>query len=124
MRLRQAIQKTDRAWVGLDEVHVRGLVYLLRDDPRLAAYVQRELGPLIDHDRGSDNGLLKLLSTYLETPGGKAAAAKELLLSRPVLYERLSRIERILQADLDNPLTRTSLHLAVLARSAIERTHP
>lgn len=113
----------DRAWVGLDEAHVRGLVCLLRDDPRLAAFVQRELGPLIEHDRGRDTGLLELLCTYLDTAGGKAAAAKELLLSRPVLYERLNRIERVLDADLDDPRTRTSLHLAVLARAVIQGKH-
>lgn len=110
----------ERPWVSLDDVHVRGFMHLLRDDPRLAAYVRRELGPLIEHDRGCDGGLLDLLSTYLDTPGGKAAAAKKLLLSRPVLYQRLNRIERILGAKLDDPQTRTSLHLAVLARAAID----
>lgn len=107
----------DRPWVTLADVHLRGLIHLLRDDERLQLFVRRELAPLIAYDATRGTNLTHLLEVFLQTPGGKAAAAKELLLSRPVLYERLGRIQAILGVDLEDPLIRTSLHVAVLARS-------
>lgn len=106
-----------RPWITLDDVHLRGLLHLLRDDARLHTYIRRELGPLLAHDARKSSELVRVLTVYLNTQGGKAAAAKELLLSRPVLYERLAKIEAILGVDLEDPHIRTSLHVAVLARS-------
>lgn len=110
-----------RAWVTLADVHLRGLLHLLRDDERLGLYVRRELGALMDHDAKHGTALTALLEVFLSTRGSKAAAAKNLLLSRPVLYERLARIEAILGVELDDPHIRTSLHVAVIARSLIEQ---
>ncbi|MEU6230629.1 PucR family transcriptional regulator ligand-binding domain-containing protein [Streptomyces sp. NPDC047042] len=113
-----------RPWITLADVHLRGLVHLLRDDERIRLYVRRELGPLQAYDADRGTSLMTLLRVFLEEPGGKAAAAKRLLLSRPVLYERLARIESILEVDLEDPHIRTSLHVAVLAWSlADEETH-
>lgn len=106
-----------RPWITLADVHLRGLVHLLRDDERLSLYVRRELGPLQAYDAERGTSLTTLLKVFLEEPGGKAAAAKRLLLSRPVLYERLAKIESILGVDLEDPHIRASLHVAVLARS-------
>ncbi|MBW1596117.1 PucR family transcriptional regulator ligand-binding domain-containing protein [Streptomyces sp. JJ38] len=103
-----------RPFHRLADVHLRGLLHLLSDDDRLARFVQRELDPLLRHDAEHGTALLEVLRTLLVT-GDKTAAAAALHVSRPVLYDRIARIERILGADLADPETRTSLHTALLA---------
>ena len=97
----------------LPDLRLRGLLHLLRDDPRLQTFVERELGALLAFD--PDSGLLDVLAAYLAAGGNKAEAAKASHLARPTFYERLRRIERILGTDLSSAESRTSLHVAVLA---------
>jgi len=101
----------------LPDLHLRGLLHLLRDDPRLRTFVERELGALLTHERRAE--LLEVLESYLAAGGNKVSAAKAAHLARPTFYGRLSRIERILGVCLDSPETRTSLHVALLASGAI-----
>ncbi|WP_158241050.1 PucR family transcriptional regulator [Mycolicibacterium goodii] len=108
-----------RPWVTTADVHVRGLVHLLRDDERLKLFTHRELGPLLSYDAEHGTSLFHVLDVYLQTPGGKAAVAKALLLSRPVLYERLDKIERVLSVNLEDPHIRTSLHIALIAHTVL-----
>ncbi len=98
----------------LEDVHVRGLLALLRDDERLRAFADRELARLRAADAAHGGRLEKAVRAMLEHPGSKSAAAKSLAVSRPVLYERLATVTRVLGVDLDDPEIRTSLHLAVL----------
>jgi PucR family transcriptional regulator, purine catabolism regulatory protein len=97
----------------LPDLRLRGLLHLLRDDPRLQTFVERELGALLAHE--PDTGLVDVLAAYLAAGGNKAEAAKTSHLARPTFYERLRRIERILGTDLSSAESRTSLHVAVLA---------
>ncbi|CCH79130.1 Transcriptional regulator, PucR family [Nostocoides japonicum T1-X7] len=106
----------DRAWISIEDSHLPALLYLLRHDQRVQSFVLRELSPLINHDEKGGPSLLSLLAIYLDTAGGKTAAARRLLLSRPVLYERIAKIESILKVDLDDPQIRTALHVAVMAQ--------
>jgi purine catabolism regulator len=100
----------------LPDLRLRGLVHLLRDDPRLQTFVERELGALLADEAGS--GLLDVLAAYLAAGGNKAGAAKASNLARPTFYQRLGRIERILGTDLGSAESRTSLHVALLALTA------
>ena len=106
------------AFYRLPDLRLRGLLHLLRDDPRVQAFAERELGPLLRHDDASDGQLIAALTAYLEAGGNKAEAAKRAHLARPTLYERLRRIEQVLGVSLDSAESRTSLHVAVLARRA------
>jgi purine catabolism regulator len=99
----------------LADLGLRGLLHLLRDDPRVQTFVERELGPLLAEP---DTSLLDVLAVYLAAGGNKAEAAKQAHLARPTFYERLRRIERILGTDLDSAESRTSLHVALLALEA------
>src|SRR5207253_6480485 len=84
----------------LADLRLRGLLHLLRDDPRVQTFVERELGPLLSAE--PDTSLLDVLAAYLAVGGNKAEAAKRAHLARPTFYERLRRIERILGTDLDS----------------------
>lgn len=113
----------DRPWVTLVDVHLRGLLHLLRNDERLHLFVRRELRELATYDQQRGTDLVRLLRVVLDTPGGKSAAAQRLHISRPVLYERLAKIQSIMGVDLDDPQVRTSLHLAVLADDLVSASH-
>jgi purine catabolism regulator len=106
------------AFFRLPDLRLRGLLHLLREDPRVQAFAERELGPLLRHDDDSGGQLVAALTAYLEAGGNKAEAAKRAHLARPTLYERLRRIEQILGVSLDSAQSRTSLHVAVLAHRA------
>ncbi len=94
----------------LDDVHLRGLLTLLADDARVTTFADRELGPLREEPE-----LLRTLRALLGNPGSKSAAASALNISRPVLYDRIARLERLLDLSLDDAEARTSLHVALLA---------
>ncbi|OSP30435.1 transcriptional regulator, partial [Streptomyces sp. 13-12-16] len=92
------------------------LLWRLRDHPDLADFVDRAIGPVLDHDRRSKPPLLPTLETYLAHAGRKAETARELHLNRQTLYNRLARIGELLATDLDDPHTVLALSLALRAR--------
>lgn len=93
------------------DVRLRGLLGLIRDDPRVQTFVETELGPLLAGPHDAD---LQLLRVYLELEGNKAAVARALYLSRPTLYGRIRRLEKTLGTSLTDPQSRVSLHVALL----------
>ncbi|WP_242901478.1 PucR family transcriptional regulator [Actinomadura terrae] len=113
-----------RLFYRLPDLRLRGLLHLLRDDARVQTFVERELGPLLTYDaqRGSD--LTRILELYLDSGRNKAVAAGLAHLSRPAFYERLHRIERVLDADLDDVESCVSLHVALLALSSVRWERP
>jgi purine catabolism regulator len=111
-----------RPFYRLPDLHLRGLMHLLREDARLQTFVERELGALLTHERGAE--LIEVLSALLAAGGNKAAAAKNSHLARPTFYERLRRIERILGVSLDSAESRTSLHVALLAHQVTSGVAP
>jgi purine catabolism regulator len=106
----------DRPWYDARRLDIDLLLWRLRDDPDLAAFVDRALGPLLEHDRRSRPPLLPTLTTYLAHAGRKAETARELHLNRQTLYNRLARIGELLGTDLDDPQTVLALSLALRAR--------
>ncbi len=104
-----------RPFFRLADLRLRGLLQLLRADPRMADFAERELGPLLAYDAGHGTTLTSVLAAYLEAGGNKAEAAQRAHLARPTLYERLRHIERVLGVSLESAESRTSLHVALLA---------
>lgn len=104
-----------RPYYRLPDVRLRGLLHLLRDDARLQTFTERELGPLLAYDQRHDTKLLDALALYLEHGRNKSAAADACFMSRTSFYDRLLKIEHILDTDLKSVETCLSLHVAVLA---------
>jgi purine catabolism regulator len=103
--------------VRLRDVHLRGLIRLLRDDPHVQSFAERELdGLLCGADGESD--LLPVLRTYLATGRNKSRTAQLHHVSRPALYRRLEAIEARLGVDLDDFEQAASIHIALLAHDA------
>lgn len=98
----------------LEDVRLRGLLTLLADDERLAAFSERELHRLQAADSAHGGRLEQALRAVLGNQRSKTAAAS-LAVSRPVLYERIALAEQALGVNLDDGESRTSLHVALLA---------
>ncbi|MFK0258812.1 PucR family transcriptional regulator [Streptomyces sp. NPDC090445] len=105
-----------RPWYDARRLDIDLLLWRLREQPDLAAFVDRAIGPLRAHDAASRPPLLPTLETYLAHAGRKAETARELHLNRQTLYNRLARISELLGTDLDDPETVLSLSLALRAR--------
>jgi purine catabolism regulator len=96
------------------DVRLRGLIALIRTDPRVQAFAETELRGLLERRAKHGDETFDLLAGFLDEGGNKAALAKRLHLSRPTLYSRLAAIERLLGVDLDSAESRTSLHVAMM----------
>jgi purine catabolism regulator len=93
------------ALVRLRDVHLRGLVRLLRDDPHVQSFAERELDGLLCGARADP----RLLPVQLHH------------VSRPALYRRLELIQERLGVDLDDFEQAASVHIALLAHDAQQR---
>ncbi|MER5939979.1 PucR family transcriptional regulator [Streptomyces sp. NPDC001928] len=103
------------AVVRLRDVHLRGLVRLLRDDPHVQSFAERELDGLLC---AADEDMLSVLRTYLATGRNKSRTAQLHHVSRPALYRRLEAIQTRLGVDLDDFEQAASVHIALLAHDA------
>ncbi|NVM94309.1 PucR family transcriptional regulator [Arthrobacter wenxiniae] len=103
-----------RPFYRATDIRLRGLLALLRNDPRVQQFAESELAGILDAEAQGRPGLLDLLGHYLESGGNKAALARKGYLSRPTLYNRLAKLEELLAVDLDDAESRTSLHVALL----------
>jgi PucR family transcriptional regulator, purine catabolism regulatory protein len=106
-----------RSYHRLDDVRLRGLLHLLAEDDRVAAFAERELGPLLARDAAHGSRLLDTLRHYCEHGANKSAAAAAAHMSRTAYYQQLARIEQVLGVSLDDPESVLSLHVALLAMS-------
>lgn len=103
------------AWHDGRSLELQRLLWRWRGDGDLAAFAERVLGPLLAHDAARRVALLPTLEALCAEGGNKAQAARALHLNRQALYPRLERIGELLDADLDDPETLVTLHLAVRA---------
>ncbi len=106
---------TAAPFLRLPDLRLRGLLQLLRDDPRVQTYAERELGALLAHDAQAGTDLTAALRAYFVAGRNKSVAAAAAHVSRPAFYDRLAKVERVLGADLDDVETCLSLHVALLA---------
>ncbi|WP_153812693.1 PucR family transcriptional regulator [Streptomyces sp. SUK 48] len=106
------------AVVRLKDVHLRGLVRLLRENPHVQSFAERELDGLLCT---AEPELLEVLRTYLATGRNKSRTAQLHHVSRPALYRRLEAIQGRLGVDLDDFEQAASVHIALLAHDAQQR---
>lgn len=104
-----------RAWHDVLAPDVERLLWGMRDDERVRRFVERRLRPVLDHDQRRMAKLMPTLEALCDTGWKKAETARLLHMNRQSLYPHVHRIERLLQADLDDPQTRLGLELAVQA---------
>ena len=86
----------------LDDVGLRGLLAMLADDERVQLYIDRQLSGLREHDERWSSGLEAALAALLAHPTSKTEAAASLHMSRPAFYDRIAKIEKLLEVDLED----------------------
>ncbi|MDV6285173.1 PucR family transcriptional regulator [Rhodococcus jostii] len=104
----------DKVFHRAADIRLRGLLALIRTDPRVQAFAETELRGLLEHQARHGGDSVDVLRSFLELGGNKTELAKQLHLSRPTLYAKLATIQRLLGVDLDDAESRTSLHTAML----------
>ena len=104
-----------RPWYRSGDVRLYGLMALLHDDPRVQAFVESELSALLEHEARHHDGMLDLLRQYVAAGGNKTRLAEAAHRSRPAVYKKLARLERILDVDLSDPTSLMSLGVALMA---------
>ncbi|MGV9713866.1 PucR family transcriptional regulator [Gordonia sp. NPDC003424] len=109
-----AMPPADRVAFRVSDIRIRGLLSLMRDDPRVTRFAESELRALLLDDIEHGGNLTDILRGYLQLAGNKSALAGRLHMSRPSLYAKLARIEEILGVDLADGESMTSLHVALL----------
>ena len=90
------------------------VVSALGDIP-LELWCPEGLRRLMEHDRTSSTSYVETLRVYLACNMGATQAAAKLYVHRSTLLERLTRIKRELDMDLDDPDTRLRLELLLKA---------
>lgn len=113
-----AMPMQDKPFHRVSDVRLRGLLSLIRTDPRVQAFAETELAGLLAHRAKHGDEAFDLLMRFLQAGGNKAELARTLHMSRPTLYARLDALERIVGLGLDDAESRTSLHVAMLILSA------
>lgn len=103
------------------DVRLHGLVAALGDSPALAAFVEAELGAVLEHDARHGTDLLALLRAYLDAGGHVTTLARATHRNRSSLYPALERLEHVVGHPLSTPASRTSLAVALLAHDAGRR---
>lgn len=101
----------ERRYYRFADVRLRGLLSVLADDPRVRSFARAELSGLLSV---GDDASLALLEAFLRHGGNKSELSRSGYMSRQALYPRLARLEQKLGVSLDDPESRTALHVAIL----------
>jgi purine catabolism regulator len=108
------LREPGKPYYRATDIRLRGLLALIRNDPRVQQFVESELAAVLQAEAEGRTGDIELLGRYLESGGNKAAMARSGYLSRPTLYARLAKLEDLLAVDLEDAESRTSLHVALM----------
>lgn len=96
--------------VHYDDLGVHRLLFAMREhDEMLTPALQR----LVEHDRQHHTEYVRTLSAYFSCMGRLRAAAERLGIHRNTLEYRMERIQKLADADLDDPDNRLALELGI-----------
>jgi purine catabolism regulator len=104
-----------------EELGVYQLLLGANDGKTLQSFVERYLGPLIEHDRTKGSELLLTLKVFLDHDASKQLAAQKLFIVRQSLYYRLEKIEELLGEDFMSPEHRLAIQVSL---RAYQMLHP
>lgn len=88
----------------------------------LAAFVERTLGTVVEHDERHDTSYVTTLHAYLNAGGNLRATARELHVHVNTLNYRLKRIEELFGIDLSESDSRLNLHVALKLHELARRS--
>lgn len=103
-----SMDHSEASYHRASDLGFRWLMQQLLDVEESHTFVRDQLAPFL-----AEPEYLDFIETYLQTNGSIAELSRALHLSRPSVYARLRRIEKVLGRELTDADTMTSLHLAV-----------
>ncbi|MFV0529785.1 MAG: PucR family transcriptional regulator [Lachnospiraceae bacterium] len=96
--------------VDYDGLGIFQLLLEIKDQRRIAEYVDKELHALFEFDRKNHQELVKTLQCYLQCNASLVHAAAQLYIHRNTLIKRIEKIEEILQVSLKDAATRNTYY--------------
>ncbi|MEZ0050139.1 purine catabolism regulator [Mycobacterium sp. MAA66] len=102
--------------VSVRELALDRLLAMHGDHDALRQFIDDQLGALERADEARGGQLVRTVEALVACAGHKAEAAQRLHIRRQSLYYRLGQINRLLDADLDDPKQLTTLAVALTAR--------
>jgi DNA-binding PucR family transcriptional regulator len=108
-----------------DALGVYRMLSSVTDPAGIEAFMNDQIGALLEYDSRHDSGLLITLAQYFDSGCSIDRAAAELSVHRSTLKYRLKRIRELLSRDLNDGPTRLNLHLATrvwLTLESLRRT--
>ncbi|MGQ9825819.1 MAG: PucR family transcriptional regulator, partial [Desulfotomaculales bacterium] len=105
--------KLKDAVISFAELGVYGLLFHAASQQDMLAFLQKELGPLLDYDARHKSQLTKTLQLYFEHDGKIKNAALAAAVTESGFKYRLARIKEILKADFKDPKKKFDLQMAI-----------
>jgi sugar diacid utilization regulator len=108
-----------------DALGVYRMLSSVTDPAGIEAFMNDQIGALLEYDSRHHSGLLTTLAQYFDSGCNIDRAAAELSVHRNTLKYRLKRIRELLGRDLNDGPTRLNLHLATrvwLTLESLQRT--
>ena len=108
----------DGETVTTDDLGIFGVLFGHEEPNELRGFLERTLGPVLDHDsaRGNDQ-VLSTLEAYFAEGGNLASTARRLGIHINTIYQRVERLNAILGDDWRRPDRGLELHLALRLRA-------
>ena len=118
-RVRAATQYVvDRGLTGvydMSEPDVDRLIAAMKEAPEFQEFVRLRLEPVRRQDAERSSTLMQTLVAFCQNGGRKSETAKALHIERSSLYDRLGRLEALLECSFNDAATFMGLQLAVAA---------
>ncbi|BBY67302.1 hypothetical protein MHEL_55450 [Mycolicibacterium helvum] len=99
--------------VTVEDLGILGLLLQIDDPAKLSDFALRTLGPVIDYDANHRTELVATLRAYISCRRDRAATATALVIHPNTVAQRLRRIEKLCNHDLDDPASVMHLTAAV-----------
>jgi len=110
----------DRDVLYSDDLGILSLLSDGTDPAKLARFIERRVGGLIDYDRDNTTDLVKTLSAYLDHYCSKSATARSLNIHINTLKYRLKKITDVCGLDCDDVTNLFPVHLALHMKKTID----
>lgn len=105
--------KQKNAVISFAELGVYGLLFHAANQQDMLAFMQKELGPLLDYDARHKSLLTQTLQLYFEHDGRVKSAALAAAVTESGFKYRLNKIKEILKTDFKNPKKKFDLQMAI-----------
>ncbi|WP_179637145.1 PucR family transcriptional regulator [Terribacillus aidingensis] len=98
-----------------EDLYIFRLVLAAQDQGVLQDFIYDYIGPVLEHDQGTNGELLKTLKVYLRCKGAKKETAEQLHIVRQTLYHRLERLYELIGQDFMEPYKRQAIEASIAA---------